>query len=626
MNTIRLIMILTLAMLSLQCKKDSGPSADDTSPLTTAEKQAITQSYQTIGATADTILKRDDPIPGWQAMLATYRAAPNVENAWVTDDALYIKFKRSGTVSWYKGPGVTTPPYGRPVIIEPKAKTQTVARINAGAMDICLINQLNQDESRTSYTGYLASVKSAFEQSGFTVTTKNGNQADVNFYKTGLKQFGVVFIIAHGDYQADGGGITWFNTGEELTGTEDQNLAMLLTRFEPEFLTQKISIGVHKEKRGGVDKTVSYYKISNNFIEANYAANDFPGSMIYLSTCQGLKDPNKALAKAFTNKGVAGVVGWTEKHSIGPHTGNLLFDLLLCGKKLFSAIQALPRESKSETYESAFARLDYYPNSAGELRLVEERHVLFTLVRPLKDSTYTTRNMMLQGSVQADSLAEGVLEVNGIATRLDVLSDHRSFSQPIVIKSGSNTVHITSCAKRSDGKKAVADTTVTFTGNFGTLDLWTELRWNTAASDVDFHLLPPGSTFPGSFWTTADCYYSNRSTSWGGFLDVDDVNGYGPEHITIPTVTTQGDYRLFLHYFATHGASPGAAYVTVAVRNGPNVEFGPFAISNAASRGGDVWEVCKISFPDGTITPVKSKTTLTAMDNFVTFDDKASRK
>ncbi len=622
------ILIISLpGILGIQCKKDSG-TTDPGGPLTEQEKQAIIQTYGTIAVSADSLLKRDDPVAAWQSMLATYRAASNVENAWVSNDALYVKFKKSGTVSWYVGPGVNTPPYGRPATILPKGMNKSgVAHSTSGVTTVCLINQLDRDETRNSYAGYFSSLKRAFEQSGFTVTTKNGGQADVNFFKTGLKQFGVIFLIAHGEYQADGGGITWVNTGEELVGTDDQNLGQLLLRFESDFNAQRISIGVHKETRGGQERTVSYYKISNLFIESSYAVNDFPNSLIYLSTCQSMKDANREMAKTFVRKGAGGVIGWNEKHSIGPHTGNLLFDLMLCGKKLFSAIQALPRESKSENYQGVPADLTYYPNAAGELRLVEDRRATFALVRPLKDSTYTTRNLTLQGSVIADSIRDGILEVNGVATTLTILGDHKSFSQPIVLKNGPNTIHISSCATLPGGTRAVADTTITVTGNFSPLDLWTELRWNTDASDVDFHLLPPGSSFPASFWTTTDCYYGNRTPSWGGFLDVDDQNGKGPEHITIPTVTSQGVYRLFLHYYATHGAGATSAYVTVSVRSGPNVEFGPFAISRAATRGGDIWEICTITYPAGTITPVKVKTSSAALDKPGAFNDKdTSRK
>ncbi len=619
MKNIRFILFtLMMAAFAFECKKDSGPSDPGSTggPLTEQEKQAMIQTYQNIAATADTILLGENPIAGWQSMLVTYRAASNVENAWVTDDALYVKFKKSGTVSWYVAPGVTIPPYGRLTTIIPKAKIQTVGALsNSSNMNVCLFNQLDSDESRSSYAGIFSSLKSAFEASGFTVTTKNGAQGDVNFFKAGLKQFGVIFLLAHGEYDAAGGSITWVNTGEELVGTDAQNLAQLLVSFESDFNAQRISIGVYPETRGGQKRAVSSYKISNRFIEANYAANDFPNSMIYLCNCQSMKDPNREMAKTFERKGAGAVIGWTEKHEIGPHTGKLLLDLLLCGKNLLGAITALPAESKTDRSAGPRAELLFSPSAASNFRIVEERRVTLNLTRPQKDSTYTTRNLQLAASIiEGDSILNGIVELNGLATDLSILSDHKSFSQPIVLKSGTNSIRLTGCVKLRDGRFAAFDSAYSFTGNFELLDLWTHLRWNTKNSDVDFHLLRPGANFPGDFWTSSDCYYGNRATSWGAFLDVDDVDGIGPEQITIPRVTVDGEYRLFVHYYASHGAGATAAFITVSVRNGPYEKFNSLSLSRSASRGGDVWEVCTITYPAGTVTRVMRKTTLPGLD------------
>lgn len=76
-----------------------------------------------------------------------------------------------------------------------------------------------------------------------------------------------------------------------------------------------------------------------------------------------------------------------------------------------------------------------------------------------------------------------------------------------------------------------------------------ELSWTTAGdpdphdldgTDVDLHLLHPS----GQNWAQAplDCYYANAAPDWGRAgpegnpsLDVDDVNGWGPETITLET-------------------------------------------------------------------------------------------
>ena len=128
-------------------------------------------------------------------------------------------------------------------------------------------------------------------------------------------------------------------------------------------------------------------------------------------------------------------------------------------------------------------------------------------------------------------------------------------------------------------------------------------------SDVDFHLLPPGAHID-DLWTGADCFFNNQRTEWGGELDVDDVDGWGPEHITVESVSIPGTYRLFVHYYDDDGQGGSDAFVSVSVKDGPVSNFGPLDLTASGPGRGDVWEVCRINFPGGAITPVEQKTTL----------------
>jgi hypothetical protein len=97
------------------------------------------------------------------------------------------------------------------------------------------------------------------------------------------------------------------------------------------------------------------------------------------------------------------------------------------------------------------------------------------------------------------------------------------------------------------------------------------LTWDTNFTDVDMHLVRPGS----SIWDTndGDCYFGERSPDWGvqddptddPYLDKDDVDGYGPEEINL-NVAAPGDYELYIHYFADNdlGASTAAVQVHIA--------------------------------------------------------------
>jgi hypothetical protein len=131
-----------------------------------------------------------------------------------------------------------------------------------------------------------------------------------------------------------------------------------------------------------------------------------------------------------------------------------------------------------------------------------------------------------------------------------------------------------------------------------------KLRWDTDLTDVDLHLIAPN----GQMWScNGDCYFSNGNPDWGTqgqflddpFLDVDDVNGYGPENINL-SAPIPGTYTILVHYYDDHdGRVPNA---TIEIINFGNVvrSFGPTQLNNV----NDVWYVAEVTFPGLVITPL----------------------
>ncbi len=103
-------------------------------------------------------------------------------------------------------------------------------------------------------------------------------------------------------------------------------------------------------------------------------------------------------------------------------------------------------------------------------------------------------------------------------------------------------------------------------------DLRIVLRWGTSPSDLDSHLLAPtvdGTSYYHIAYYNEEYYYNGERIS---FLDVDDINGEGPETITVYSMNESGIYRYYVHNYSnrdnsnsTSLSSSSNAYVQVYV-------------------------------------------------------------
>lgn len=138
------------------------------------------------------------------------------------------------------------------------------------------------------------------------------------------------------------------------------------------------------------------------------------------------------------------------------------------------------------------------------------------------------------------------------------------------------------------------------------IGLHINLTWDTNATDVDMHLLRPG----GTMWDCqSDCYFGDPQPDWGTkgdilddpFLDLDDVDGFGPENINI-SEPKPGIYKFIIHYYDdTYDDSfPQPSNATVQLLSYGTViqSWGPTHLASVNRT----WDVFTVEWPSLNVT------------------------
>jgi hypothetical protein len=144
-------------------------------------------------------------------------------------------------------------------------------------------------------------------------------------------------------------------------------------------------------------------------------------------------------------------------------------------------------------------------------------------------------------------------------------------------------------------------------------DIHIQLVWHTPAdagetdrlgSDVDLHLLHPNAhgQWDDNRW---DCYWRNLEPDWGRFqdpsddpsLDIDDIDGAGPENINLDNPEPGAVYQVGVDYFSDHGFGPSLATVRIYIG-------GELAFESPRREliDGEFWHVAEIAWPSGVVT------------------------
>jgi uncharacterized protein YfaP (DUF2135 family) len=592
-----------------------------THKLTTEELAQITSDRQSIELTAGDIIQgkitSEDEI---NQLLAYYNQLESVENAKMTESGLFVKFRDFGTLMWIYDQPFDNPPFFdgeavkeqiRQLIDRIDAETKARAeKIFPGNKKVALFCPPEKTDGNLEANGVLITelLRDLFTALNFEVTTFFGAEATVESFKH-LHDFGTVIITSHGSTDpTDPDSPVYLTIGETLADVD-----VFYRKYGSDCQAERIG-GSYYGNNGNVRVA-----ISEKFIDHCYSDNALNNTMFYMVACYGMSHDmkwGKVLQKKRKRNTTGMTVGYDNSNNIGHTTAWYLFSSLLSGFRVRDGFaDLLPVEcrhnSVNDGVNSWVANLVGYPDTSTTSGSISYGNPpadkSITITHPLDGQTYSNRVLRLAGICSGFSgRLTGVVRYGASTTPLNFLTGG-VFEQTIVIANGWNTIQVVVSGLSRDRSEVISDHhSIEVYGDFAAQPLYTELLWDTYDTDVDLHLTGPDGE---------DCYYYHKTASWGGYLDVDDIDGIGPEHITIPELRMPGRYTLWVHYFADRGHGSSQPRVWVETPHAGVVQFGPHVLNQT----NDTWILCEIEY-DGTSSPDGRINVLNLRSSPVPFD------
>ncbi|MFC1512393.1 PEGA domain-containing protein [Candidatus Latescibacterota bacterium] len=210
----------------------------------------------------------------------------------------------------------------------------------------------------------------------------------------------------------------------------------------------------------------------------------------------------------------------------------------------------------------------------------EPPYPVITFSSPANNATFTDNVVSISGTIILDNDepftgTSAILTLNGIDKQISVVDGAFTDTNSIFI--GTNTIVVR--ANGPYGDTGVSET-LTINGNFVEPDIEITLTWNTPTSDIDLHVWNP---------TDEHSYYENKSIS-DGSLDIDDVDGYGPETFTALT-GLDGVYTVMLNSYSLDQDTYADATVVINIKGQSAQVFGPhhFTVDDYNGSTPEAW-------------------------------------
>ena len=209
----------------------------------------------------------------------------------------------------------------------------------------------------------------------------------------------------------------------------------------------------------------------------------------------------------------------------------------------------------------------------------------------------------LAGTVSDNEIQFAKLIVNGASQTIGVTDgvlDHTA----IVLQRGLNTIRV----EAFNAAGGLGFDEITVNGNFPLYGMKVTLTWNLGpSSDVDLWVQDATGEW---------CGYSNSTTAIGGWLDLDDTYGYGPENFRLSQEAVNanpGVYNIKVHYYSSSG-DPTVPTLKVVLNEGQANQIIRTMVGPALNPR-DTWFATTITMPNGNFSNYAGGKLRTNFDN-----------
>jgi uncharacterized protein YfaP (DUF2135 family) len=203
-----------------------------------------------------------------------------------------------------------------------------------------------------------------------------------------------------------------------------------------------------------------------------------------------------------------------------------------------------------------------------------------SISNPIENQIFQSGVITVEGVISDSMVQSATLSLNGHIQQIAI--ENKIFHQPVVLFAGRNEIIVTGFAPLN---QQYADTVIVNCNMFSPA-LRVQLNWDKDSTDVDLWVTEPDGT---------PVYHNNRQSSNGGVLDIDDLDGFGPENYSIMQ-PPNGIYSIKAVYHNDYGFGPSIAEFKIFKSDNLIYHF-----EDTLYFVSDTTRAYKIQMPEGTV-------------------------